>query len=316
MKLEQTGPPSRRASLAGLLLLCLLWSLGPLRSDLLANLVPNVQALERGAISLALLAVVAAVLVTARRGTWPRGMQVGNSVLIGLGLFVVPAVVVLLTRQWVPGMTRVVLFSLVPVFAVVFEPHIGGGAGQQGRGALAAAMAAMVGMLLVFPMETPSSIAAGFAFCALVLAAACIAAVNCRAVVVASSLHGESTAPVAAIAGATGALVLGAASAGTEAFVWRWDLLKLDLAWSVAVDLPALFLLFWLMRTMSAVRMTTRFVLAPLIAALIGMALLRPAVGLRAGVGLLLVALGTGWLLFAPEEAADRNDSLLNLSGE
>jgi drug/metabolite transporter (DMT)-like permease len=69
-----------------------------------------------------------------------------------------------------------------------------------------------------------------------------------------------------------------------------------------------LLLLFWLMRRMSAVPMTTRFLLAPLIANIVSLLLLRPTVSLRAGLGLLLIAAGAGWLLFRPE--SETNDSL------
>jgi drug/metabolite transporter (DMT)-like permease len=48
--------------------------------------------------------------------------------------------------------------------------------------------------------------------------------------------------------------------------------------------------------------------LAPLIANIVSLLLLRPTVSLRAGLGLLLIAAGAGWLLFRPE--SETNDSL------
>jgi drug/metabolite transporter (DMT)-like permease len=62
---------------------------------------------------------------------------------------------------------------------------------------------------------------------------------------------------------------------------------------------------------MSAVRMTTRFVIAPLLTALFGIILLRPEITLRALLGLLLIAAGAAWLLFAPEQ--EPNDPSLRL---
>ena len=79
------------------------------------------------------------------------------------------------------------------------------------------------------------------------------------------------------------------------------------------VTLPGLLLLFWLMPRITAVRMTTRFVLAPLFAILIGMAIDRPAVGPRIWLGLLLVAAGAASLLFAPDDHSSANSSTLNL---
>jgi len=64
---------------------------------------------------------------------------------------------------------------------------------------------------------------------------------------------------------------------------------------------------------MTATRMTARFLLAPVIAILIGMALDRPSVGLRTWAGLLLIAAGAGWLLFAPEEEPNADASALSL---
>ena len=68
------------------------------------------------------------------------------------------------------------------------------------------------------------------------------------------------------------------------------------------------------MRRMTAVRMTTRFLIAPLLANLIGLAFLRPGVQLRGWLGLSLIALGSGWLLLAPKmsrsEPARRSASI------
>jgi drug/metabolite transporter (DMT)-like permease len=55
-------------------------------------------------------------------------------------------------------------------------------------------------------------------------------------------------------------------------------------------------------------------VLAPLMAILIGMALARPDVEPRTWLGLLLVAGGAGWLLFAPDDKPDANSSTLKLN--
>lgn len=123
-RLTRTKP--RPGPIAALLLLCFLWSLGSLRSDLLQNLTLHpLPAMEKQAVPFALLAVTAALFALARRTAWPRGLSVLPPVLVGLGLFVAPAVLVSLAKDWVPELTRVALFSLVPVFAVVLEPYIG-----------------------------------------------------------------------------------------------------------------------------------------------------------------------------------------------
>jgi drug/metabolite transporter (DMT)-like permease len=317
---------TRVAPLAGLLVLCFLWSLGSLRIDLFPSMNPDsLPQMVKDALPFAWLAAAAALIAVVRRAKWPHGRQIWIAVFIGLGLFVVPSWLVQLSGPWVPEFTRVALFSLVPVFAVVFEPYIGGVTGLHHRGDLIAALAAVGGTLCFFPADIPNSIEAGFAFCAVVLAAACIAATNCIAVKVANQLPARSVAPMAAIAGATAAVGF-ATSAAVESFaesgalaeqaLWKWDSLAPELAWSAAIGLPGLLLLFWLMRRISAVRMTTRFVLAPVFAALFGLFFLQPVMGLRIWLELLLVAAGVGWLLFAPEEEADGASLPLKLNRE
>jgi drug/metabolite transporter (DMT)-like permease len=202
---------------------------------------------------------------------------------------------------------RVALFSLAPVIAVVLEPYLGasplgGDRGLPGMSGLMGALTAVAGTLCVFPLQIPGSIEAAAAVGAVILAAACVAAANCGAVRLARALKAKAIAPMAAIAGAAAAAGLASASALTERAAWRWEGIAPELGRAVVFELPGLLLLFWLMQRMSAARMTTRFVLAPLMTILIGMALERPAVGLRTWAGLVLIAAGAGWLLFAPAE--------------
>jgi drug/metabolite transporter (DMT)-like permease len=316
-------------AVAGLLLLCLLWSLDSLAPDLFPHPAASpVPQLESEAISFALLAVAAGLFAVVRAAGWPRGRQLWAWVAIGLGMFAAPAVLVSLSNAGVSETTRVALFSLVPVFAVVLEPHLGAGVlpadslpgaiAQPARGGLMAALAAVAGTLCVFPLQSPGSIAAGAAMGALVLAAACVAAANCAAVRLARARQSASIASMAAIAGAAAAAALAAASALTERSAWRWDGLltgpvKASLGRAALLELPGLLLLFWLMRRMAAARMTTRFVLAPLVTILIAMALEQPAVELRTWAGLLLVAAGAGWLLLAPAQEPDAHSSPLSL---
>lgn len=302
--------------IGGLLLLCFLWSLGSLRSDLLPNLPTGLlPPMERQAVPFALLALSAAVFAWMRRAVWPRGARLWAWVLVGLGLFAGPAVILALCAGRVPAMTRVALFSLVLVFAVVVEPYIGRDDGLRSRGALIAALAAVVGMLCIFPVNIPDSLDAGAGFCAVIAVAAMIAATNCFAVRIASESAEGSIAPMAAIAGTTAALAIAAASLVSEQPIWRWNACASELAWSAAVELPALVLLFWLMRRMSAARMTIRFVFSPLLTILISIALLRPSVDSRGWLGMVLLAGGTGWILLAPREHLDAGVPNLRLGG-
>ena len=298
--------------MAGLLLLCLLWSLGPLQADLVPNLVPASQPrIAPHALPFALLAAVAALFSLARKAPWPRGRVLWASVAIGLGLFTAPGILVALSQGWISAPTRVATFSLVPVFAVVLEPYLG--RATEISGGLIAALAAVAGSLFVYPLQIPRSMHSTLALSALVLAAACIAAANCYAVRVAAELPAKSIAPLAALAAATAAVGFLAAGLLSRQQLGTWKPSAPELAWSVVVELPSLLLLFWLLPRISAVRMTTRFVLAPLIAILIELALVRPTLELRNWLGLLLVVAASSWLLFAPRTEPLSNRSPLDL---
>lgn len=141
---------------AGLLFLCFLWSLASLRSDLVPNLLPNLlPPIERQALPFVLLALSGALFSFLRGAEWPQPRRFRGAVLIGLGLFVVPAVAIYWAEQYISDLTIVALFSLTSVFAVVQEPYIGRGDTLEPRGSLLAALAAVVGTLCVIPAGSP-----------------------------------------------------------------------------------------------------------------------------------------------------------------
>ena len=135
----------------------------------------------------------------------------------------------------------------------------------------------------------------------MILSATIIAATNCIAVSAAYRSYHKSITLLAAISGLTAALGYAVASIFTEPSIWQWSLWAPELLWSTVVELPALLLLFWLMGHMSAVRMATRYGVAPLITILLGALLTQSSLTWRTSLGLLLMALGAGYLLFAPE---------------
>jgi drug/metabolite transporter (DMT)-like permease len=295
----------------GLLILCFLWALGSLRSDLLPSFDSlAIPLLQQQAMQFAALAAVSALIAVVRNAPWPKRRQLRSTVLIGLAFFVAPTLLGHFARDGVSSLMRVALYSLAPVFAVVLEPYIGRCPAV--KGGLIAAMLAFTGTLCIFPVEAPRSFANAIDVGAMVLAVAIVAAANCGAVVLAREL--PSTASFAATTGAVAAAGLGLASAFTERAVWSWNIARPHLIWSAAVELPSMLLLFWLMKRMSAARMSIRFVVAPLIANVVGMILLRPPFDLRTGLGLLLIACGSGWLLFAREEEADKRSGSLHLN--
>ncbi len=300
--------------IAALLLLSLLWALGALRADLLPQLETDRssrQPFALAALSLSVVAISASVITLARGLRWPRGRTVGDCVAAGLGLFVVPAVLIHLASHRITDFTRVAVFSLVPVFTVVFEPHISQDAKAISNRGLMTALVAVAGTLCIFPIDLPGSLEAALALCAVVLATACAAAGNCWGVRAAGKAAEKSIAPVAAITSGAAAIGLAVASFLAERHIWNWQTLRPGLVWSGVVEFPGLLLLFWLMRRMSATRMSTRFLIAPLMANVAGLIVLGANVSVRDGLGLSLIALVAGWLLFAKEDEPEISGSPL-----
>lgn len=305
-------PPELRqkgSSIAALLLLCLIWASASLRADLLPGSIPGISIppLVREATLLMLFAVLAGATALIRKAPWPQGKMWAIAALVGLGLFAVPVLLIQFGKEWVDDSTRVVLFSLTPVFAVLFEPYVASDSGPEQRSGFAAALVAVVGTLLVFPIELPHSVASALAFGGLLAAAASIAAANCLGVRSSQLNNGFS---FAAIASGVAAVCL-----GVVATVFRRSAasaVPLD-AWAIP-DLCALVLLFWLMPRMTATKMTTRFLIAPLLANLVGLAFLRPHVQLQAWFGLLLIATASVRLLLKPSDESEVTGSSLGIS--
>ena len=304
--------------MAGLLLLSLLWALDSLRSDLFPHSFASAglsqeTSLGNEAASFLLLAIAAALFSAVRRARWPRGRQLWSAIAVGLGLFAVPAALVSLSASWVSATTRVAIFSLVPVLAVVLSPHLDSEARPSTMAGLIGALAAVAGTLCIFPLQLPSSMPSAAAIAGLLFAALSLAAASCFAVRLARATQPEAAiAPFAAIATSAAAalLIAGPLIHGKPLSLTAF---LTQSFWSALLPLPALLILFWLMPRMTAARMTTRFVLAPLIAVLLGIALEQPSVGLRIWIGLLLVAAGAGWLIFAPAQESDSDTIPLNL---
>jgi drug/metabolite transporter (DMT)-like permease len=240
----------------------------------------------------------ARMLPPARFGRW-----IGQSMLAGIGLFLMPALLAHLAASSISDFTRAGLMMLTPIFTVVLEPYLGDGQAHQGRGALLAAIAGAVGAFCIFPVFIPFTVSASAAFFAIILAAACAAASTCYAVRLVAVLPSKSIAPFAAVATATAAVGYAAVGLAVEPFVWHG--LPAALLLSALVEAPALYLLFWLMRRLSASRITTRYLLAPAIAILTGAVMLRSPLVLRNWLGLGLIVPGAAYLLLSGEERSE-----------
>lgn len=306
MELRRTG--RRLTGLAPavqLLVLSALWAAASLRTNLFPALgADSLSAAQAQSVLFSVFAIVAASVSVARRLEFPRQRHALACACVGLGLFVVPAALVACADGWVTTLDRVAVFALTPVFTAVLEPHLQGTAAQRGKAALAGALTAVAGILCLFPLDIPGSFRAGVALCTLLAAAMGIAVTTCFAVRLAQNLARRSVLPMAAQAGAASAACFGAVSAFHPHIAWRASALSAQLLGLLIIDVPALLLLFSLMRRLDASRMTAPFLLAPLFTILAGMALEPAPPPARAWLGMALVAGGAGWLVFAPAEKA------------
>lgn len=291
------------APLAALLLLSLLWACEVLRQILAPSAAIHLlPAYERRGLLLFLLSLASGAL--ALRHPVPRRQMVRSSLIVGLGLFVVPTVLIDLSGDWIASPFRTALLTLVPLFTVVFEPYAGAADRPQSCYGYIAALAGFAGALCIFPVLVPASIQAAGAFCAVIFAAASVAAAGCKAVAVAQEIPG-SLAAMTALACGIAALTDAVVSVFLEHPILTWQALQPEMLWSIAIELPALALLFWLMGRMSAIRMATRYLLAPLLTVAAGAALLQSSLVWRTWIGLLLMAFSAIWILLAPERAEE-----------
>ncbi len=309
-------PRTARTPLAAFLVLCLLGSLGPLRSEfapaITSSALPPWLTL---ALPYLLAAVVAAAYALLNRLIWLSASQARTAAFIGLGLFAVPALVLRLAQPWIDPFTQVILLALVPVFAVVLEPHIAQPY-TPARHTLVAALAAAAGLLLVFPFQLPRTTAVAAAWLAALLAVCIVAAAYCRAAQLAIQIPSSSVASFTVVCCAASAAAFLLVGNVESAFHLPSAPPHAQLLWSTLIDAPSLLLLFWLLPRLPASRITTRFILSPLFTSLAGLILLQPALTLRTTLGLVLAAGGSAWLLLAPASRPDASSASLGLMDE
>lgn len=289
--------------IAGLAALSALAAIGWLLPDLFPPSAANAMPQPLGqAILFGIFAATAAGIAAARRLKYPRGRHAWACAGVGIGLFVIPAAAAAFAQNRISSYDEVAALCLTAFFAVVLEPFLQDGAQAGRRVALAGALAAIAGILCLFPLEIPRSIQAVAGLCVMIAAAVELAAANCIAVRLARQNPERSILPMAALAGGAGALCFAAIAACGGGAALSSTTLQIYAARLLLLDLPSLFLLFWLLNRLCASQITARFLLAPLLASLVSLALLKMLPSPRGLLGILLLAGGSAWLVFAPAE--------------
>jgi drug/metabolite transporter (DMT)-like permease len=213
----------------------------------------------------------------------------------------------------------VALLALATVFAAVLEPYLGWAETLPNGHDLPSAIACVAGVFLIFPVETPRTFLATAGWIAVIAVAVCIGAANCAGVAL---LHGSANeqnprlafAPALAVAAGTSALALALlAIFRGDAFQrpLQWNEFGWALVWPVLIDLPAIFLLFWLMRRMAATQMTLRFVMGPLVAVAIEALALQQHLTAQTWAGLAITSAGSWWMLRSSVPSAGSQDGVL-----
>jgi hypothetical protein len=131
-------------------------------------------------------------------------------------------------------------------------------------------------------------------------------AIVCAAVVVAGLasvwlyrlLRGLAFAESVAVVGIANAVFLLVWSAASEETLWRGSSLVSVVSISSLVDVVEVLLIVWLLREMSPVRFSARYLVISLLLILESYVVMRPEWTVRMGFGTALLAVGAGVLLF------------------
>ncbi len=273
---------------AGFLLLCLL------RAS--TWIIPSGTDLFPAAEQQALLYGVAGIgaLLFAGRGLSSRLVPawVGLAA-ASVGLFGLPVVLVGWARGGVTETGISALFASIP--AVVAITMANGSEGT-GRMFLAPALVAFGGALLLLPVGLSGSLLGYLKLAGVILA---ILLVGISSVQMFRLLHPVAYLDAVVVVGISNALFLMIFSLANGSFVWRWNQLAPIVSVASLIDLIEMALLIWLLRKMSPIRLSTRYLATPLLTVVEGYVVLQPQLTARLLVGTALLTAGAAWILFA-----------------
>lgn len=258
---------------------------------------PSVPSLEEQGILFFLIGFVA--LLVSFLGGWRR-KKVSESWRIAagsLGFFGVPLVVAEYAGSSVPAITRSALFALAPVVVVIVVAAGDMSAGEE-RGArklLVPALIGVGGLLLLLPLEISGSLRGRLM---VGLVGGTVVLVGVTSVWLYRLLSEIKWVEGIALVGLMNGLFLLACSAFLEGMVWRWTDLRSIGSISLLVDVIEVLLIVWLLRGMTPVRFSARYLVIPLLTVLESFVVERPEVTVRIVCGTILLAAGAGALLF------------------
>ena len=210
-----------------------------------------------------------------------------------------PTVVVVRADQHVSPLTETLVFALIPAFVVFFtSQHAAGfGARESPLRLLAPALAGVGGAALLLPLSLPASSAGQAWLMALLVTAAASAWAAIR---LHRQLAGVPVLRAAAVL-STAIFLLSAPLSFDPAgrSLWSGSALRLELLHSLFFDGPLTLLTAWLLRELSPIAFSSRYLLGIAVTIVEGYLLLRPETNWTTGLGLFLLLTSGAWLLVA-----------------
>jgi len=286
LHLLQDGKAARLRGLSvsavGFILFCLLSSAG----WLIPPMADPVPTLERLGMVYALLGLFFGVRgFRERRWVWLA--------LTAMGLIGVPVVFLQAALGTISGASASAGLAFVPIVVIMAVAFSGDGGARR---LLVPALVALGGVLLLLPVEFPSVLRGRLMFGGLVLVVVLVAVLS---VWMYRLLQGFALAEAIAVVCLSNALFLLVCGLVQGEFVWRLSALSAIGSASSGVDAIAVVLMIWLLREMTPVHFAARYLVIPLFTVAEGYVLLRPDLTVRMGLGLALLAVGAGVILFS-----------------
>jgi drug/metabolite transporter (DMT)-like permease len=216
--------------------------------------------------------------------------------LVSVGLFGFPVVLIGWARGSVTETGISALFAAVPAVVAMVLAN-----GSEGVGLmfLTPALVAFGGVLLILPVDLPGSLRGDLQLAALILA---IFLVGIASVRMFRLILQVAYLDAMIVIGLSNAIFLIICCIANGSLVWRWNQLAAIASIASLVDLIEMALLVWLLRAMSPIRLSARYLVIPLFTVIEGYIALGPQPTTRLLVGTALLTAGAAWILFAPIE--------------
>ena len=168
-----------------------------------------------------------------------------------------------------------------------------------GRRFLTPALAAFGGALLLLPVGLPGSLLGDLKLAGLILALLLVGICSVRMF---RLLQPVTYLDAAVVIGLANAIFLSICTITNGSFLWRWSPMTTIISIASLIDLIEMALLIWLLREMSPIRLSARYLVIPLFTLIEGYLILQPQVTARLLVGATLLAAGAAWILFTQIE--------------